>query len=183
MKKLLKVALIAVCMVSMGNFAKAQSKIGYINTNDLIPVMPEYKTVTTQVDAYRKTFIDVLQNLSTEFQTKSANFQAKQATMTDAQKTAEQGALADLQKRATDYQNDAQQKVAQKGEDLMKPLLDKAKNAITEVAKEKGYTYVIDTSSTTLIVAPPADDMLTAVKAKLGISATATPAAPAAPGK
>lgn len=177
MKKLLKVALIAVCMVSMGNFAKAQTKIGYINTNDLIPNMPEYKTVTAQVDAYRKTFIDVLQGLGNELQTKSADYQAKQATMTDAQKSAKQAELNDINKRATDYQNDAQQKVAAKGEELMKPLLDKAKNAITEVAKEKGFTYVIDTSSTTLIVAPPADDLLAAVKTKLGITGTAAPAA------
>jgi len=173
MKKLLKVALIAVCMVTMGNFAKAQSKIGYINTNELIPLMPQYKTVTAQVDAYRKTFIDVLQNLSNELQTKSADYQAKQATMTDAQKTAEQGALADLNKRATDYQNNAQQQVAQKGQELMKPLIDQSKAAIVAVAKEKGYTYVIDTSSTELIVAPPADDLLAAVKAKLGIPAAA----------
>jgi Outer membrane protein len=173
MKKLLKVALIAVCMVTMGNFAKAQSKIGYINTNELIPLMPQYKTVTAQVDAYRKTFIDVLQNLSNELQTKSADYQAKQATMTDAQKTAEQGALADLNKRATDYQNNAQQQVAQKGQELMKPLIDQSKAAIVAVAKEKGYTYVIDTSSTELIVAPPADDLLAAVKAKLGITSAA----------
>lgn len=176
MKKLFKVALVVVCMVSMSSFANAQ-KIGYINTNDLIPNMPEYKTVTTQVDAYKKTFVDVLQNLSNELQTKSADYQAKQATMTDAQKTAKQAELNDLNQRAGSYQNDAQQKVAQKGEELMKPLLDKAKNAITAVAKEKGYTYVVDSSTTTFIVAPPADDLLPAVKAKLGIPATSTPAA------
>jgi outer membrane protein len=176
MKKLFKVALVVVCMVSMSSFANAQ-KIGYINTNDLIPNMPEYKTVTTQVDAYKKTFVDVLQNLSNELQTKSADYQAHQATMTDAQKSAKQSELNDLNQRAGNYQNDAQQKVAQKGEELMKPLLDKAKNAITQVAKEKGYTYVIDSSTTTFIVAPPTDDLLAAVKAKLGITTTAAPAA------
>jgi len=176
MKKLFKVALVVVCMVSMSSFANAQ-KIGYINTNDLIPNMPEYKTVTTQVDAYKKTFVDVLQNLSNELQTKSADYQAHQATMTDAQKSAKQSELNDLNQRAGNYQNDAQQKVAQKGEELMKPLLDKAKNAITQVAKEKGYTYVIDSSTTIFIVAPPTDDLLAAVKAKLGITTTAAPAA------
>jgi len=176
MKKLFKVALVVVCMVSMSSFANAQ-KIGYINTNDLIPNMPEYKTVTAQVDAYKKTFVDVLQNLSTELQTKGADFQAHQATMTDAQKSAKQAELNDLNQRAGNYQNDAQQKVAQKGEELMKPLLDKAKNAITQVAKEKGYTYVVDSSTTTFIVAPPTDDLLAAVKAKLGITTTAAPAA------
>lgn len=176
MKKVFKVALVVVCMVSMSSFANAQ-KIGYINTNDLIPNMPEYKTVTAQVDAYKKTFVDVLQNLSNELQTKGADYQKNQATMTDAQKTAKQAELNDLNTRANNYQNDAQQKVAQKGEELMKPLLDKAKTAITQVAKEKGYTYVIDSSTTTFIVAPPADDLLAAVKAKLGISATAAPTA------
>jgi len=45
MKKLLKVALVAVCMVVAGNFAKAQSKIGYINTNQLMELLPEMKTL------------------------------------------------------------------------------------------------------------------------------------------
>jgi outer membrane protein len=34
MKKLLKVALVAVCFLTVGNFAKAQTKIGYINWTD-----------------------------------------------------------------------------------------------------------------------------------------------------
>jgi len=173
MKKLFKVALVAVCMISMGNFAKAQTKIGYINTNDLIQVMPELKTVNTQIDAYKKTFLDVLQGMGKELQDKSADYQAKQATMTDAVKSAKQSDLADLQKRAQDYQNDAQQKVEAKGQELMKPILDKVHNAIAEVAKEKGFTYVLDSSQTALLVSPPADDLLAPVKAKLGLGAGA----------
>jgi outer membrane protein len=169
MKNLFKVALVAVCMVLMGNFANAQSKIGYINTNELIPQMPEYKTVNTTIDAFKKTFVDVLQGMGNELQKGSADYQAKQATMTDAAKLAKQSELADLQKRAQDYQADAQQKVEQKGNELMKPLIDKVHNAIEAVAKEKGYTYVIDSGTTQLLVAPPADDMMAAVKVKLAI--------------
>ena len=50
MKKLLKVALVAICMLLVGNFAKAQSKIGYIDQNALIGAMPELKTVKTQME-------------------------------------------------------------------------------------------------------------------------------------
>jgi outer membrane protein len=169
MKNLLKVALVAVCMVLMGNFANAQTKIGYINTNDLIPQMPEYKTVNTAIDAFKKTFVDVLQGMGNELQKGSADYQAKQATMTEAAKLAKQGELSDLQKRAQDYQTSAQQQVEQKGNELMKPLIDKVHNAIAAVAKEKGYTYVIDSGTTQLLVAPPADDMMAAVKLKLAI--------------
>ncbi|WP_214071612.1 OmpH family outer membrane protein [Mucilaginibacter sp. dw_454] len=174
MKKVFKVALVAVCMLFIGNFAKAQTKIGYISYNDLIPAMPEYKTVNTQIEAFKKTFVDQLQLLSNELQTKGADYQAKQATMTDAVKAAKQSELADLQKRAQDYQNTAQQSVEQKGNDLMKPLLDKARAAVTEVAKEKGLTYVFDSSTTQLLVSPPSDDIMAAVKVKLGISSTPT---------
>ena len=48
----------------------------------------------------------------------------------------------------------------------MKPILDKAKQAIETVAKEQGFVYVLDASS--LIVAN-GTDLLPAVKTKLGI--------------
>jgi len=52
---------------------------------------------------------------------------------------------------------------------LGKPIFDKVRAAITTVAKEKGYNYVMDTSQIDLIVSPPADDMMAAVKLKLGL--------------
>lgn len=177
MKKSLKVALVAVCMLLMGNFAKAQQKIGYINTSDLIQAMPELKTINTQMDAFKKTYMDVLQKLGEELQKGSADYQAKQATMTEAAKIAKQSELTDLQKRAQDYQTKAQQDVENKGNELMKPLTDKVHNAIEAVAKEKGYTYVLDSSQTSLLVFPAGDDLINPVKAKLGVGAAAAPTA------
>ena len=55
----------------------------------------------------------------------------------------------------------AQEKIA--------PVRTKALDAIKTVAKEKGYTYVIDEASSSLLVMPPGDDLLPAVKTKLGI--------------
>ncbi|MBL0145205.1 MAG: OmpH family outer membrane protein [Chitinophagaceae bacterium] len=49
-------------------------------------------------------------------------------------------------------------------------------DAIKAVAKEAGYAYVLDVNS--LIVAPPADDIIGLVKKKLNIKDPA-PAAPA----
>jgi outer membrane protein len=169
MKKLFKVALVAGCMLFLGNFANAQTKIGYINSNDLIGALPELKTVQTQMDAYQKTWMDKITGLETEFTNKNKDYQAKQATMTDADKTAAQGELSDLSKRYQDLQTQAKQQVDGKSQELMKPLLDKTKAAINDVAKEKGYTYVFDTTATGILVMPPGDDLLPAVKLKLGI--------------
>jgi len=169
MKKLFKVALVAVCMVFMGNFAKAQVKIGYIDQNALIGVMPELATVKVQMEAFQKTFVDGYAVLNKELNDKGQDYQSHQATMNDAQKTIKQSELADLQKRMQDFQTSAQQKIEAKSQEYMKPLYDRVHAAIDAIAKEKGYTYVLDSSQTSLLVSPPADDMMVAVKAKMGI--------------
>lgn len=89
--------------------------------------------------------------------------------MTDAVRSAKQAELQDLQKRIQDYQADAQQKVDAKSNELVKPLSDKARAAISAVAKEKGYTYVFNSAQIQLIVSPEGDDMMVPVKTKLGI--------------
>ena len=143
MKKLFKVALVAVGMLFAGNFANAQTKIGHINFNQLIDMMPETKTVTAQMQAYQKTFIDQLTTMNNEYQAKGQDFQSKSATMTDAVRTAKGNELQDMQKRMTDYQNNAQQQVEQKKNELGKPLFDKATAAVNAVAKEKDRKSVV----------------------------------------
>ncbi|MGV8880243.1 MAG: OmpH family outer membrane protein [Sphingobacteriaceae bacterium] len=169
MKTLSKVALVAVCFLFVGNFAKAQAKIAHINFNQLIDAMPETKTIQKQIQDYQKQFVDQLTTMNTELQTKAQDYDAKKASMTDASKTAKENELQDINKRLQEYQNTAQQKVQEKTNELSKPLLDKARATITALAKEKGYGYVIDTSQTELLVSPPADDLLALTKTKLGL--------------
>ncbi len=169
MKRLFKVALVAVCILFVGNFAKAQTKIGYINFTEVVRALPEFKTVASQIDIYQKQFIDQLTAMNTEYTSKGQAYQKNSATMTDAARTAAQAELADIQKRMQDLQTSAQQQVDAKSNELYKPLADKAKAAISEVAKEKGYAYVLDSSQVQLLVSPEGDDLTASVKAKLGL--------------
>ncbi|HWD87716.1 MAG TPA: OmpH family outer membrane protein [Mucilaginibacter sp.] len=168
MKKSLIIALLF-CMVFAGITASAQVKIGYINLSQLVQLMPETKTIQENVNAYSKQFLDQLTTMDNEFKARAADFQKNQSTMTDAVRSAKQAELADMQKRMQDYSNDSQQKVEAKSAELAKPLLDKMRAAVAQVAKEKGFSYVINTAQTDLIVSPPGDDLTADVKAKLGI--------------
>ena len=169
MKKLFKVALVAVCFLAMGNFAKAQTKIGYINYEALLQQLPEFKTVQTTLDTYQKQFVDQLTAMQTELQSKGQEYQKTQATMTDAVRTTKQAELQDIQTRIQNLNQSAQQQVEAKSNELLKPLSDKCRTAIEAVAKEKGYAYVINSNQTQLIVSPPGDDLMAAVKLKLGL--------------
>lgn len=172
MKRLLKVAIVALCVVFAGNIAKAQTKIGYINMSALVDQMPDTKAIRTQLETYNKQFQDTYTQMTTEYQTKGQQYEAQRNTMTDAIRTQKEGELQDMQRRIQAFQQDAQQKVAAKTNELSKPLFDKMRAAVAQVAKEKGYTYVINTSAAQdelLLVSPPGDDLSAEVKAKLGI--------------
>ena len=52
---------------------------------------------------------------------------------------------------------------------FMQPMIEKANQAINDVAKENGFTYVFDTASGSLLVFPDGDDILPLVKTKLGL--------------
>jgi outer membrane protein len=169
MKKLFRVALMAGCMLLAGSFAKAQTKIGYVVFEDLVAQMPAAKTVNTSLQTYSKQFQDQLQAMYGELQTKGADFEKNRGSMTDAARTAKENEIQDLQKRFQDYNTSSQQQVETKKNELVKPLVDQVRTAVAAVAKEKGYTYVIDAGTTNLIVSPPTDDLTAAVKLKLGI--------------
>jgi outer membrane protein len=170
MKKLLKVVLVAGCILFTGSFvAKAQTKIGYVNFNAIIDVMPEKNVLAKTLQDYGKTFTDQLQAMQTEYQKNGTDYETNRAKYTEAVRLQKEGELTDLQKRIQDYNQKAQQSMETKQNELAKPLFDKVKIAIAAVAKEKGYTYIIDTTNTNLLVAPVTDDIFAAVKTKLGL--------------
>jgi|SRR3569833_1893803 len=168
MKRLL-IILLLTGMVFAGNAVNAQSKIGYINLSQLVQLMPETKVIQSNVNEYSKQFLDVLTGMNNDFKAKAADYEKNRATMSDAARTATEAELSDMQKRLQDYSNSSQQKVEARSAELAKPLFEKMRAAVAQVAKEKGYNYVINTAQTDLIVSPPGDDLTAGVKAKLGI--------------
>jgi outer membrane protein len=78
-------------------------------------------------------------------------------------------ALKDLENRIKAYEQQAETYLQEKQEELLKPILDKAKKAIEEVAKENGYNYVFDSGYGLLLYSDESDDILSLVKKKLGI--------------
>jgi len=179
MKKLLFSALIAGCVLLSAGIANAQTKIGHINFQALVTGDPSFKGIQTQIETYTKTFADQQKGYQDELQTKGAEYDAKRATMTDAVRLKAESDLQDLNKRLTDFNQTAQNLITQKSNELYKPLVDKMKAAIAQVAKEKGYAYVIDSSQVELLVSPEADDLTASVKAKVGGGAAPAATAPA----
>lgn len=165
-----KIVLFVVCGLLIGNIASAQMKIGYINSAELLNLMPEIKKANTDIETYQKSFVDQLQQLQTEGQNKLQAYNAGEKTMTDAVKEAKQQELMDIENRLRNLQQSAEEKVAKKKEELYTPILEKAQKAIEDVAKEKGYDYIFDRGAGQgLLFAKDSYNVMPDVKTKLGI--------------
>lgn len=179
MKKILKLTLaIALLMGSTSLFAQ---KFGRINTQEIIMSMPETKTMQTNMEAYAKELQDNIETMNVEFNTKLQDFQKNFNTLTDIAKEMKEKDLNDLQARIREFQERAQQEYQKKQNELLSPIIEKAKNAIDKISAAGGYLVVFDTSTGSLAYFDEATltDIAPEVKKELGI--TETPAASTTP--
>jgi outer membrane protein len=161
------VALFAVLILA-GSTANAQ-KFGYVDLQELMQLMPEHKKANTDMEAFGKSLEDELKKLSDEFQKKVADYQKVEKTLNEAIRDLKQKELQDMQSRIQEFQQAAQENIRKKEADLLKPIIEKAKTAISQVAKEGSYSYIFDSSVAGFLYKPEGDNVLGSVKKKLGI--------------
>ena len=104
-----------------------------------------------------------------ELQTKYNDYMDRKAQMTELIRSTKEQEIRDLDQRIQTYQQNAKQKLQEKETELLQPIIDRAKQAIADVAKENGYTYIFDTSAGTLLYQQDSDDIFALVKKKLGL--------------
>jgi outer membrane protein len=175
MKKLILIASLGLMMISNSGFAQ---KTGYVNLNDLLLLMPERKKAETDIQEYAKQLDGQMKTMSAEYEGKVSDYQSKEALMTEPVRLDKQKELVDLEDRIKQFQQTAQESLQKKQNELLEPMVKKAKKAIEDVAKESGYKQVLDTSSGSVLYNDPADDILNLVKKKLNLGAEAANPAP-----
>lgn len=168
MKNILKLAFVGIVMV-LSTAANAQ-KIAHINLDSLISLMPESKAAQVSVQNYGKQLEQQVTVMQTELQTKYTEYQEKSKDMAEVVRASKEKELNDLNTRIQEFQQQAQVDYQKKTAELSKPVYDKAKQAIDQVAKENGYKYALDTSTGLVLYTEPTDDILGLVAKKLGIA-------------
>lgn len=169
MKNIFKMTLVAAVVILSSLTASAQ-KIAHINLDSLISIMPETKVATQAVQDYAKQLEQQVTAMQTELQSKYEDYQAKQKDMPELVRASTEKGLNDLNQRIQDFQQQAQTDYQKKSAELSKPVYDKAKKAIDQIAKENGYKYVLDTSTGVVIYNEPTDDIFNLAMKKLGIT-------------
>lgn len=174
MKKIIVMAALGLGMYSNG---QAQNRIAYINSEELISIMPEAEKADAELKQYQAELAQIGQDLMRELNEKDSMFVKDSLKYSTTMKEIKKNELVTLYQKVQNWNQEAQERYQAKAQEKIAPIRTKALETIRMVAKDNKYDYVLDQNA--VIVAPPGDDLLPLVKAKMGVkeaSKTTTPA-------
>lgn len=160
--------LFAILFVS-SNLLAQKEKFGHIDSGKLLSLMPERAVAEKAMQTYTAQLETELSIMVEEYEKLAVYIQDNQ-NLDEFLLNKKMKELQQMGQKIEQYRVDAQQRLQKKQEEILTPIIDKAKKAIEDVAKELGYTYIFDTSVGVLLYWPEtSDDIMTQVKTKLAI--------------
>jgi len=168
MKNIIKLFVVVLIAGFAMNVQAQNQKIGHVDFQELMSVMPGQEEINKQLESHVAGLETQLQTMQSEYETKITDYQATQATMSEIIRQTKEKEIMDLQQRIEAFNQQAQYEIQNKQVELTEPLIKKAQEAIEAVAKENGFTYIINGNEQIILYAG-GTDILPLVKKKLGI--------------
>jgi len=151
-------------------YGQAPSKIAHVSTQELMIALPETKLAAAQLEAYTQSWKDQYSNITDKLDKLVKDYNASVKTLDDKEKAARQAEAQSLEQQQQGLQQQAQTAVDKKRQELYGPLVEKVNKTIAALAVEKGYDYVMDAGTGTVIwVRPGSNDLTADVRLKLGL--------------
>lgn len=175
------VCLIALSMI--GNLTAQDIKIGYANIDAVLALMPETQAMQQDLQTYEEKLVQDLQSRQTYLQTLYSEYQEMVAPFQNGsvQPTAEQTAgieakqqeIIGLEETLQAKQQESQNKLMQRRQQKMEPIISRIQEQIDAISSEEGYDYIfnaVDGSGVSIILhAPESDNLTLKILKRLGI--------------
>jgi len=147
--------LAAVLFTMLGSVQANAQKFAYVNSQYILDNMPEYQAAQKQLDGLSQRWQIEIDNKISELGRKRSEYEAEKVLLTEdmrlkreAELSASQNAILDLQRKRFGPKGDLIQKQAE----LIKPIQDKVYQTIQTVAETKNYGMIFDKAGTTTIM-------------------------------
>jgi outer membrane protein len=162
-------------LASLSINAQTSVKIGWTNIDHILQSLPDSKEIQTKLTTERSQYEKLYQEKAQETQKLFEDYQKNVASMSAVIKADKEKVLNNKQQELQELETNASQAIQAKQQELLSPVMDKIQKAIEDVAKEAGYTYVLNSdagygTTPVLLVAPDADNITNLVLKKLGVT-------------
>ena len=153
--------------------AQDNLKIGYTNADYILSLLPEAKQIDAELKAYEKQLQNQIQAKYKDLQAKVADYEANVASYDELIRADKEQEITTMQQNIQKFSVDAENSMANKRNQLLKPVYEKIGKAIETVAIENNYTHVFSAGSPgfdVLLYAREQDDVSDLILKKLGIT-------------
>jgi outer membrane protein len=139
----MKSKIICICIAFLSTIAVAQTKVGTVDSEYIMNLMPETKIVLKRSQTYATKLDSSFTIKVTEYEDKLSDFNKNEKTILPLAKRTAIQELTDLEANLKKYQENGQKLMQLKREELMRPLYKKLNEAIELVAKGGNYTQIL----------------------------------------
>lgn len=170
MKKIVFASFLLTLLMLAGSVeAQVKPRFGHVNSTIILPLMPEYDSIQKVYQVYYQSLEKEGDMMGSEYETKLQDYMKNKDQFTPLLQQLKEKEIVDLQQRIQAFEASIPDDLQNKKEMLMKPLLDRFKKAVEDVAKEGKYNYIFDNRLDMLLYADQSEDITVQVKQKLGI--------------
>lgn len=166
MKKLIIALLLA---IPFGAFAQTL-KIGYVNKQEIVVLLPEYEEGLKKLEYMKGNFNAESQKMMTEYQQKVQEYQQQESTLDPAIRENRINEIGRLEQRIQEFSQHAQNNLTKAQNELLMSLNTKIDEAIQKVGAEGLFSFIIDKSMGVMpYITSQAVDATGLVKKALGL--------------
>ena len=136
--------------------AKAPIRFGYLNYQQALQAMPEYRLVQEQMAELRKQYEAEMQRVTNEFNRKYEEFLDGQRDFPKTILQKRQSELQELMEKNIAFREHSLEELAQAEQQAMAPLRIRLIEALGQIGRERGYAFIVDTDQKALPFINPA---------------------------
>lgn len=163
----LKITILFIAFIS--TFSIAQTKVGTVDSDYIISIMPETKIVVERAKAYGAKLDSSFSIKTKLYKEKIEDYRKKEKELGELMKKTMLTEIATLEQDIKQYQTNGNKLMQLKQSELMRPLYKLLGDAISKIAKENGYTQVFTITGNQFAYVDDKFDITDLVVASLGI--------------
>jgi outer membrane protein len=170
MKNSLKLFSLAIVFLFVSMSLSAQNqKIAYVDPEQIIPNMPEYKAAKSELEQYQNILKKQMEGEQAKMQQYYTDVMTKiqRGELSPAQQKTEEDKLMKMQEELQRKGMKMEEDMGTKELDLTKPMYEKFNEAVKAVAKANGFSYIFDKKM--MLYSEGGEDATAKLKAQLGI--------------
>ena len=166
----MKKGLIIVVAMLFGALQLNAQKVGYIDTEKILSVIPAYKNAQTQLEALSEQYQKKIESEYAKIEVMYNNYQKQKTSMSSQLRAQRENEIIEREKTVKQLQmsyfgQDGQ--MQKKSAELLDPIKERVDAAIAKVAAEGKYTILFDIAAMQGVAYKNADDDLSPLVIKI----------------